>query len=70
MRALWWMIYASVMVDDLCERYEQTAFTFLMTYVFETSHMSKKVAFFWDMTLYILVEVVEFPKEPVAKKSQ
>jgi hypothetical protein len=56
-------------VDDPCERYEQTAFTFLMTYVFETSHISRKVAFFRDMTLYMLVEVVEFPKEPVDQKS-
>jgi hypothetical protein len=56
------------MVDDLCERYEQTALTFLTTYIFETSHTSRNIAFIWDMTLYILVEVVEFPKEPFPQK--
>jgi hypothetical protein len=56
------------MVDDLCVRYEQTALTFLTTYVFETSHTSRKIAFIWDMALYILVETVEFPKEPVPQK--
>jgi hypothetical protein len=30
------------------------------------SHVSRNVAFIWDITLYILVEVVEFPKEPTA----
>jgi hypothetical protein len=56
------------MVDDLGEHYEQTAF-FWTTYVFETSHKSRNIAFICDVTLYILVEVVEFPKEPVAQKS-
>jgi hypothetical protein len=56
------------LLDDRRERYEQTALAVLTTYVFETSHTRRKIAFIWDMTLYILVEVVEFPKEPVPQK--